>query len=91
MPSTSKEAQIILAFEALQNNKDLSVLAAAKIYNVDRSTLRHRRASRPTRRDITPNSKKLTESEEEAIIQYVLELDARSFLPRLYNVEDIAN
>jgi hypothetical protein len=27
----------------------------------------------------------------EAIVQYVLELDLRSFPPRLYSVEDIAN
>ena len=91
MPSTSKESHIILALEALQNDKNLSVLAAAKMYNVDRSTLRHRRAGRPARRDTTPKSKKLTQSEEDAIVQYIIELCARAFPPRLRGVEDMAN
>ena len=83
MPSPTNERRVILALQALQNDKSLSVLAAAKAYNVNRMTLTLRRASRPARRDATPKSKKLTQSEEEAIVQYVLELDARSFPPRL--------
>ena len=91
MPSTSDESRVILALQALQNDRSLSVLAAAKIYNVNRMTLTRRRAGQSARRDTTPNSKKLTKSEEEAIVQYILELDARSFPPRLYGIEDIAN
>jgi hypothetical protein len=54
-------------------------------------TLTRRRASRPTRRDCTANLKKLTQSEEEAIVQYIIELDIRAFSPRLRGVEDMAN
>ena len=81
----------MLALEALQNNENLSLRAVAKIYNIDRMTLSRRRDGKPVRRDSPVNSKKLTQSEEEAIVKYVLELDARSFLPRLYGMEDIAN
>jgi hypothetical protein len=91
MPSTSKEAQIILALKALENDKNLSIRAAAKIYGVARKTLERRRAGKPARRDTTPNSKKLTQSEEEAIVQYIIELSARAFPPRLSGVEDMAN
>jgi hypothetical protein len=91
MSSTSKEARAILALEALQNNTKLSLRAIAKLYNVPASTLRDRRAGRPTPRDYTANSKKLTQSEEEAIVQYITELDTRTFLPRLHSVEDMAN
>ena len=91
MLATLKEARLILALVALWNNSNLSVLVVAKIYNVDRSTLRHRRAARPARRDTTPNSRKLTHLEEEAIIQYIIELDVRAFPPRLRGVEDMAN
>ena len=91
MPATSKEAHIILALEALANDKNLSVAAAAKIYNVDRSTLRHRRAGRPARRDIPANSRILTDLEEKTIVQYVIELCTRAFPPRLCGVEDMAN
>ena len=91
MPPSSKEARVILAVEAIRNNPKLSIAAAAKIYDVASRTIRRRLADIPARRDTTPNSKKLTESEEEAIVQYVLELDARSFPPRLRGVEDMAN
>ena len=91
MPSNSNEAHIILALQALQNDENLSERAAAKHYGVDRRTLGRRRAGRPARRDTTPKSRRLTDSEEKAIVQYVLELDARSFPPRLRSVEDMAN
>jgi hypothetical protein len=80
-----------LALKALQNNGKLSLQAVTKLYNVPVTTLYDRRAGRPTRRDSLVNSKKLNKSEEEAIVQYILELDARSFLLRLSGVEDIAN
>lgn len=91
MSATSKEAQLILTLAALQNDSNLSVSAAAKIYNVDRSTLRHRRAGGPARCETVPNSRKLTESEEEAIVQYIIDLDARAFPPRLRGVKNVAN
>jgi hypothetical protein len=91
MESISYEARVNLALEAIRNNKKLSLRAAAKIYNVTINTIRNRRDGKPARRDTPPNSKNLTELEEEAIVQYVLELSARSFSPRLRGVEDMAN
>jgi hypothetical protein len=91
MLATSKEAKITLALEAFQNNRNLSLQAAAKIYNVSCTTLAQRRDGRPTRRDSLANLRKLIDLEKETIVQYVIELDTRAFLPRLYGVEDIAN
>ena len=91
MPPSSKEGRVILALDALKRDKKLSLRAAAKLYNILAATLSNRRASRPIRRDTMPNSKKLTKSKEEAIVQYIIKLDSRSFPPRLYSVEDIAN
>ena len=91
MPATSKEANIILALEALQNDENLTVAAAAKIYNVNRCTLQRRRAGKPARRDIPANSRNLTDLEEQTIVQYVVELYTRAFPPRLGDVEDMAN
>ena len=91
MSSIPHEARINLALKAIGENPKLSLFAASKIYSVSYTTLYNRRAGRPTRRDTTPNSRRLTDSEEKAIVQYVLELDARSFPPRLRGVEDMAN
>ena len=91
MPSTLYEARVILALEAIQNDKDLSIRAAAKIYDVPATTIRRRLAGRPARRDILANSRSLTDLEEQTIVQYVIELSTRAFPPRLCDVEDIAN
>ena len=91
MALPSNESRVFLALEALKKDDTLSLRAAAKIYSVSPATLMRRRDGKPARRDTTPNSKKLTQSEEEAIVQYILELDTRSFLLRLRGVEDMAN
>jgi hypothetical protein len=68
MSPTSKEARMLLALEALQNNEKLSLRAAAKLYNVPAITLSNRHAGRPTRRDLSANPRQLTDSEEKAIV-----------------------
>jgi hypothetical protein len=45
----------------------------------------------PARRDCQPNSKKLTQLEEEVIVNYILNLDTRGFAPTYAAVRDIAN
>ena len=44
MSPPSKEARVILALEALQNDKNPKLKAIARLYNVPASTLRRRRA-----------------------------------------------
>ncbi|KID81934.1 transposase [Metarhizium guizhouense ARSEF 977] len=61
------------------------------MYMVPHSTLSTRVKGIPARRDTIPPCRKLTNLEESTIIQYVLDLDARSFPPRLCGVEDMAN
>jgi hypothetical protein len=66
-------------------------VTAAKIYNVLATTLRRRRNGYVARRDISANSKKLTDLKEQTIIRYIIQLAKRSFPPRLRDMEDIAN
>ena len=91
MTTPTYEARFIMAIEAIQGPTKLSIRAASKLYNVKRATLCDRLGGRPARYDIPANSKKLTLLEEESIVQYILELTARSFPPRLCDVEDMAN
>ena len=64
----SNEARLLLALQALQDDKNLSLRKAAEIYDVDYTTLFHRRAGRLARRDIPANLRKLTDLEEKTII-----------------------
>ena len=91
MAPALKEARVLLAIEALRSNQKLSIAAAAKIYDVASRTIRRRLANVLARCDTTPNSKRLTELEEEALVRYIIELVARAFPPRLRSVEDMAN
>ncbi len=91
METLNKENQIILAIKAIQKPSELSIRAAAKIYMVPLSTLHDRLKGITARCDTMPPCRKLTNLEESTIIQYILDLDARSFPPRLCGVEDMAN
>jgi len=91
MPPQSKESDINLAIQAMQRDKTLSRRRAAKIYNVPESTLRDRMNGRTPKPESRPAAHRLTVTEEEALVQYVLDLDARGFPPQYAGVEDMAN
>jgi hypothetical protein len=87
----SNEADIQLSISCLNKNQIYSVRAAAQTYSVSRTTLRSRRAGRPARRDCQPNSKKLTQLEEQVIVGHILDLDLRGFTPTYAAVRDMAD
>jgi hypothetical protein len=89
--SRSDEADIRLTILSLNKHQIKNVRAAARAFDVPRTTLRDRRAGRPARRDCQPNSKKLTQLEEQVIISYILDLDRRGFAPTYAAVRDMAD
>ena len=89
--SISKEAQIQLAKSAIEKSQIQSNRSAAKIHSIPLETLRRRRAGIPSRRDCTPNSRKLTDLEEEVIVRHIFELHSRGTPPNLQRVGDMAN
>ena len=91
MVGTWSEHQLVLAVQALQKDPKLSVRKAAKIYNVPRTTLANRRDGQQTISELSTNRRKLAESEENAIVRYIIDLDSRSFPPRISNVRDMAD
>jgi hypothetical protein len=91
MSQPINEARILLALLALQNNPKLSLRRAVTIYEVRYSTLRDRKNGIQARRDCIPNSWKLSNLEEQIIVQFVLDLDSRGFPSRLRFVEEMAN
>jgi len=89
--SPQNEADIQLAISSINATQIPHVRRAASAFNVPESTLRDRRAGKPARRDCQPNSKKLTQLEEEVIVQRVLGLDQRGFTPTYAFVRDMAD
>jgi hypothetical protein len=91
-PSTTQlpcnEADIVLA---LKRRQIISINLSAATYNVPESTLRDRLARKAARCGFQPNSRKLTNPKEGAIIKHVLVLDSHGFLPSLNDVQYMAN
>ncbi|KFY92912.1 hypothetical protein V498_04671 [Pseudogymnoascus sp. VKM F-4517 (FW-2822)] len=79
---SNQEGRIILAITALKEGNIKSIRAAAMSYNVLFESLRARLNGVTSRRDSTPNSRKLTSYEESALVKYILDLDLRGFPPR---------
>jgi hypothetical protein len=89
--SSDQEGRIDLAIQALELGQFESIRAAAESYDIKWERLRDRLNGIPARRDCPPNSRKLTSYEEEAIVQYILDLDSRGFPPRPRDVQEMAD
>jgi hypothetical protein len=89
--SSYNEADILLASFAINNQQLESSRRAALVYNVPKSTLNDRRAGKLARSDCQPNSKKLTQLEEQVIIDHILNLDLRGFAPTYAAIRDMAD
>ncbi|KAF7572914.1 hypothetical protein PtrM4_078190 [Pyrenophora tritici-repentis] len=87
----SNEADIQLAISSINAHQIQGTRTAAVVYNVAETTLRRRRAGIPARRDCRPNSRKLTQREEEVIVSYILHLDQRGFAPTYAAARDMAD
>jgi hypothetical protein len=85
------EADIQLAISAVKSTQILHVRRAASAFNVPESTLRDCCAGKPAQCDCQPNSKKLTQPEEEVIVQHILDLDQHEFAPTYAVVRDMAD
>ena len=91
MSTESQERQVLLAIKAFQSDPDLSLRRAAEIYEVPRTTVRHRIKGMAAKSDSWSGLAVLTVSEENVIIQYISQLDFRRFSPSKADVGDIAN
>jgi hypothetical protein len=85
------EGRLQLALEAYRAGHFRSHRAAAKAFNVKRRVLDQRARGILFRADTLPNRLKLTRTEEQTIIQYILNLDSRGFAPWLCEVVDMAD
>ncbi|EDN10036.1 hypothetical protein HCAG_05839 [Histoplasma mississippiense (nom. inval.)] len=88
---SAQEGRLLLAIQALKNDQISSIRAAAKLYDVPRSTLTHRVSGRTARVDIPQKNRKLSLTEEESLVQWILAMDERGQPPRVAAVREMAN
>ena len=76
MAAQSKECRINLAIQAMQRDKNLSRRHTAKIYGVPEATLRDRMNGKTPKLEARPAAHRLTVTEEEAVVRYILDLNS---------------
>jgi hypothetical protein len=79
------------SLQAYRDGHFSSKRAAANAYDIAESSFRHRAQGHPTRHDSTPTNRKLTDTEESILIQWILSMEERGLLPTAYTTRHIAN
>ena len=89
--SIEQEGRILLAITAIQKQEISTIREAARLFNVPRTTLQRRLAGHTTRAETRANGHKLTEIEEESLVQWILSMDSRGAAPRPATVREMAD
>jgi len=85
-----KEGRKLLALQALRKGQFSSAQAAARLYDVSKPSLTDRIHGRVARTELHANSHKLTETEEQALVQWILSMYKRGYPPRICAVGEAA-
>jgi hypothetical protein len=85
------ENRIQLAIVAMKRDPKLSIRDTASIYSVNRMTLARRLRGRVSKIESIPASRKLSNIEENAIIEHIKSLDSKGYPPRRSHVQNMAN
>lgn len=84
--SVEQEGRILLAIQALNKGESNNVTDAARQFDVPRSTLSDRINGLKFRAEIRANSHKLTEIEDNSLLEWIYSMDSRGGAPRQYMV-----
>jgi hypothetical protein len=85
------KGRVQLALQACISGQFKSHRAAARAFNVKHHILSKRVKRIPFRAETPPNSLKHMSTEEQTIVQYILDLDSQGFAPQLCEVADMAD
>ncbi|KAF7573624.1 hypothetical protein PtrM4_085290 [Pyrenophora tritici-repentis] len=89
--TTNQEGKIDLALLKYKNNEFSSLRRAAKAFKIPKSTLIDRYNGICSKPDLRNPRHNLTLTEEQTLVQYILNLNSRGFAPQLCEVEDMVN
>jgi hypothetical protein len=89
--SIEQEGRLLLAISAIQKKEIAAIREAARRFSVPESTLRTRLRGTTNRPETRANSHKLTEAEEDSLVQWILSMDQRGVAPRPATVREMAN
>jgi hypothetical protein len=85
-----KEGRILLALQAFRQGQFKTLRAAARSYNISHTTLTRRHQGTPSRSDTASPNRKLTLTEETALVKWILDMDTRGMPPTQALVQEMA-
>jgi len=97
MPTTThvqklrKEGRLDLSIQAIQTRQVKSRRQAARLYNIPETTLRNRAGGARPQAIANAQKRKLYPVEEQALVQWILDLDRRGFPPQIIDVRQMAD
>src|SRR5450432_4612346 len=86
-----QEGRIALALDALKQGYFTSARAAAKAYDVPKSTFQNRVNGLSIQINHRPTNCKLSITEEATLVQWILSMDQRGLAPRPESVQQMAD
>ena len=86
-----KEGRLAILKQSIQNKQILSLRKAAKLYSVPRTSLQRRVDGSIPIAQSNAKKRKLQPTEEQALVQWILELDQRGFPPHIIDVRRMAD
>jgi len=85
------ETRLNLALQAIQSSQAPGIRATAALYNIPRTTLQDQLHGRAMLRNAQVNNRKLTPTEEQALLDRIISLDERGLSPTLPLVRRMAD
>jgi hypothetical protein len=89
--ASNQEGRYLLAIQALQSKQIQSYREAARVYEVSRTTLQRRIQGVLPNNATAPVNLKLSSTEEQSLVQWILDLDRRGFPPQIIDVRRMAD
>ena len=86
-----QEGRLQLAIKAIQEGNFDSIRHAGRAYDVPHSTLTRRLQGIAPQRGTPAATRKLTQQEEDVLVQWILDMDSRGYAPRVGDVRRKAN
>jgi hypothetical protein len=86
-----KAGRLDLSIHAIQNSQISSTRKATRLYDIPRTTLRRRLQHVPTLQKFNTQKRKLSPTEEQSLVDWILDLDRRGFPPQIIDVRRMAD
>ena len=89
--SPQRQGRISLASQSIQKQQIKSQRKAARLFNISRSTLYDRLQGSQPQALANAKKRKLSPTEEQSLVQWILDLDRRGFPPHIIDVRRMAD